>query len=56
MSEMTWVERGHFAGTFQSGSRHNDVVISNHFAGSLEFGPNPRMFVRSLLRVRDDWQ
>ncbi len=56
LSKMPFVKRGYLAPALQGRCTNNQVIEANHFPGDLQFGPDTRMLVRSLLCVGDDRQ
>src|SRR6266851_5562246 len=54
LSKVPFVERGYLASALQSRCADNEVIEADHFAGSLQFRPNARMFISGLLGVRDN--
>src|SRR5262245_29619192 len=56
LGKMTPVEGGYFATTFKCGRCYDDVVIPNHLSGSLQGGPDARMFESCLFGVRNNRQ
>ena len=56
LGKMPMIECGYFAAAFQSRRRYDDVIISNHLAGSFQFHPNAGVFVGRLFRVGNDRQ
>src|SRR2546422_4715557 len=54
LSKVPFVERGYLASAPQSRCANNEVIEADHFAGSLQFRPNARMFISGLLCIRDN--
>ena len=52
--EVSFVESGDFAPTFQSDCCDNHIVVTDHFAGRFQLRPDARVLVSCLFRIRDD--